>query len=543
MEIPIDVSSITDINEDEIRRLIEQGDDFWASIFSLIKARVFDGYRLSDIIFVFPPGSELQLKVFHELNIPCKELDRSAGILNFLRSADLVNLIKNWVYVYDPDNCLNLTPGKNRFNILVSNALPIKRNLFGHFIEVRLVDDTAIVKVDGKELKRIPINSRRFDADLSRIIAGVSQTNLSDFSRRTEVIVPDTSSGKTTLSAELLWARSLLDWRMMNYRLQTRDDSIEEKILRILLKHSDVQLHHSSRVSLLQQIRSSVNSHLPIPISLTIANGMRVPHSLKNKERFGPPTFAWMYNLMEFALINRKVMTVWPKGVVFYLMEEGFIFCDLLGVSKEIVYRNLNITQQLIDGIGAPAKIVLMLPEHFPAEKIAKVNIAQPTEEEIFSMLCSLEEMQDREIFDLLYTTRQKDFSFVRKKVGSTVWEKAREFTVIKNKMLQYRKDSNLFVHLIGSIGDNVDDKRLIDAAITEKEGRICFKLTGQTLFNHGASIVNRMPPGKVWCVVLPEYRLEQNYFGKNPVRPVFIAPDDFGYQGQPYIWFYELVQ
>lgn len=526
--------------------LLEKEEPFWITLFDIGEAQFFDGQNLSSVTFVL---SGLAFKVFKEIGLNCREPNKDEKEKKGMKPIDLLNFVSQISWVCDPYQIVRPTPGNKRSRFFLSKKMPQRPDIFCHILEVILLDSQPEVKiiVDGLEdPRRISyLDTRRFEANLTRLIdEGIKKDKIGP-----TIIIPDTQNGFTTLQKEIAWLKSLLQFKMATYN-PPQESSIKKQIVRILANHCDesVAIDISNEESRLRKlVRASIEAKKTIPISITIAHGLKVPQSLKNKDRFGPPTFAWLYNIFEFALMNLEVKKIWPPGLTFYLFEEGPLFHEMLGVGWEIVERNLRITQRLIDELEVPALILPLLPEYFPAEKVAKTSISSPTDEEIFSMVCSLEEMQDREVMDLLYVTSKKDFAWIRQRVGRELWQKAWELAKAKNMMLKYCKDVGLFFQLIKEkTGENVEN-RLLDGAVTEKEGRFCFKLTRLALFNHGSAIVERNKCGRLACWVVPEYRLEDGLFRIQekvlPVRPIRINLTDFGESGNPYIWCYEVYQ
>lgn len=424
----------------------------------------------------------------------------------------------------------------------------LQRDSFLHVVKLRFAGDgSLIVEVDGqlKAALDVTVREGKFMSGLRRTLAAVADSPKGASVSTTRVSVPDTLKGATTFTAEADWVRSLITARDRGYRPPS--GSTESQILKILINHCDtsVQLGSSARANLETVIRRSTLQRRPIPITLTIAHGMRVPHPWKNADRFGPPTAGWLYNLFEFMRIDSEVRRVYEPGVVFYILEEGPLFCDMLGVPRTVVDRNLRMFQRMVDELKAPVVTLPMLPAYFPPVEVAAIS-APATDEEIFAILCSDSEMMDRSVMDLLYTQRNKPWSEIRRKVGS-LWGKAAEVAERKNQLLAYRKKVGLFPRLVSEhCGGQPMADRLVDGAITEKDGRICFRMTAWAMFNHGAAVLERDETGRVVCHVWPEYRLQAGtvrFPGEvrtRKVRPVRMNPADLGEPGDHFVWCYE---
>lgn len=363
--------------------------------------------------------------------------------------------------------------------------------------------------------------------------------------RKQNVQLPTLDNNETTLEKEIDWAKELTQHIL---RITERADAktvriygLSDAILRFLLSESRKTVDDISRGYMLERVRNSVSKNKPIPISITVALGIRFLNPLKHKESSNPPTAAWLYNIYKLNLIAERVRRFYPPGIVFYLFEEGYVLMDLFGISKETVDRNLEITREMIVSLNAPLKIIPLLPEHFPKDRMSEMNLSNIEEADIFAIMCSLPDMQSRKIMDMLYQKKEKPFSEIKRQMEN-IWKLAAEIALAKTELLVYRKKVKLFQHLLTNMNGNADmEERLLDAAVTEKEGRLSFRFTGGTLFSHGAAVLERNGDGKNSCAVVPEYKLA-NASWKDQGKRKFVKPIYMNLRGARYIWAYEVV-
>lgn len=364
--------------------------------------------------------------------------------------------------------------------------------------------------------------------------------------RRQNVQLPVlANSNETTMEKEIGWAKSLTEHIL---RITSRTDlkavrvyGKEEAMLRFILSESRKTVDDISRKHLLEKIRNSVEKNKPIPLSLTVALGIRFPNALKNSNPSSPPTVAWLYNFYKLNLIAERVRRFYSPGMEIFLFEEGYILKDMFGISKETVDKNLEVSRTIIESLNAPLRIVPLLPEHFPKDRSLEIGLSEIDEADTFAILCSLPEMRGRKIMDLLYQKKDKPFEEIKRQMGK-LWIHAAEVATAKTELLAYRKKTKLFPRLIADLtGDTNTEERILDAAVTEKNGRLSFRFTGGSLFSHGAAVLERNADGKNSCVVVPEYKLARSFWmdqGKRKfVRPVYMIN-----LGKPYIWAYEVV-
>ncbi len=363
--------------------------------------------------------------------------------------------------------------------------------------------------------------------------------------RKQNVRIPIYNHNKTTLAEETKWIESLSEHILritLKMDLKTvRIYGKENAILRFILSESRKTVDDTSRKHLFDRIKNSVSKNKPIPISITVALGIRFPNTLKHSEPENPPTAAWLFNFYKLNLVAERVKRIYSPGIEFFLLEEGYILNDMFGISKKIVDKNLEVSKTMIERLNAPLRIISLLPEHFPKDRLAEIKSLETNEADIFAILCSLPEMKSRKIMDLLYQKKDKPFDEIKMQMNG-LWDRAKMITSEKTGLLIYRKKIKLFQQLIANLtGDSDIDERILDAAVTEKNGRLSFRFTGGSLFSHGAAVLERNTDGKNSCIVVPEYKLEKGFFfdqgKKKYIKPVYM-----GGLGKPYIWAYEVI-
>lgn len=344
-----------------------------------------------------------------------------------------------------------------------------------------------------------------------------------------------------TLDEEIDSIRTALEEREKSY-FPSKKQSLVEQILRALLSWSDTKekMHENEREHLIGRIARSIDAGISIPVSLTVAHGLRAPSPLKFLNPFGPPTYAWLHNIFAMMNIAKKIERLYDGGVTFWLFEEGLLFHELLDVPIEVVDRNMMIFLKLLERTGLNAKIVYMLAEDIDPDCADQVELS---ESEIHSVLCSLAWMRDERVIDCLYARGETPYAEIRSLVGEDRWREAERIAREKVRCLSNRKKTFLFEQRISqSCSVDVTDM-LIDAAITRKRGRVTIRSTGQALFNHGEAVLDRRG-GRLSCHVLPQYRLRGEAVltegSRFPISPVLIDPNEFGIEGSPYIWRYE---
>jgi len=363
--------------------------------------------------------------------------------------------------------------------------------------------------------------------------------------RKQNVQLPVYAYNETSLEKEIAWAKSLTEYIL---RITLRADlktvriyGKENAILRFILSESRKTVDDVSRKHMLEKIINSVSKNKPIPISITVALGIRFPNLLKHSEPSNPPTAAWLYNFYKLNLIAERIQRIYSPGMEVFLFEEGYILMDMFGISPKTVDKNLEISRTMIEKLNAPLRIISLLPEHFPKDRQLEIGLSEIDEADIFAILCSLPEMRSKTIMDLLYQKKDKPFKEIREQMNG-LWIRAAEIARTKTELLAYRKKIKLFPRLItGLTGDSDIEERILDAAVTEKSGRLSFRFTGGTLSSHGAAVLERNADGKNSCVVVPEYKLAKSFWRDQSKRK-FVRPVYINLGKKRYIWAYEVV-
>ncbi|MCK5332622.1 hypothetical protein KAJ41_02030 [Candidatus Parcubacteria bacterium] len=358
-----------------------------------------------------------------------------------------------------------------------------------------------------------------------------------------DVYIPILNYNVTTLEDEIKWLRSLRHNMLVmtarsDRKITNKYNSTAEKILKMLCQESRKSLDDDSKRELLKKIDISIKENKPIPLSFTIAFGFRLPNYLKFQEPSNPPTLAWLYNIYKLSLIAEKVKRIYPAGVEFFIFEEAYLIKDLFRIQDGIIERNMKILQQMIVGLAAPVRVIDLKKEQFPKKELEELTV-EISDADIFSIMCSLPEMKNEKIMGMLYTVRNKPYQIIKKE-KKYIWNKAKGIAKVKNRYFAYRKKINLFQSILKKMEGNNIAERLIDATVTEKKGRLSFKFTGGSLFNHGATVIERKAQGKNKCYVVPEYKLRTGLYKNQSIRkhvkPIYIEID-----GVLYIWAYEV--
>jgi len=342
-----------------------------------------------------------------------------------------------------------------------------------------------------------------------------------------------------TFAGEVARILNALRSLMQSYRL-LGNLTAAEQILRIFVKTgSGLTPQGEAKEKLLQQIQTSLRMGMPIPMSLTIAHGLRAPNPLKYEDPFGPPTYAWLHSLFTFLLISERVKCVYQPGMQFFVFEEGHLFDELLEVPKGVVDRNLRMFQRLIDATSAPVTSINLFKEHLPEAEAVKLPV-EVLEAEVHAFVCSSPWMNDPEVLGDLYVRGDKPYELIKERVGRARWEEMRQKALRKSQTLALRRHNGIFRHLVKKATGMDVAGRMIDGAITSKEGRLSIKATGGALFNHGMPVVDWR---RNTCHIVPQYRIGSDFTVGNrsfPLGKVLISPAEFGEEGATYMWCYE---
>lgn len=328
------------------------------------------------------------------------------------------------------------------------------------------------------------------------------------------LVLPDVSGRLTDLGQEVEYLLQLLQARLRGYRVD-QTLPIHTAILKILIVHCDgTKLTAKEFLQHERIIQESVQRGVPVPISLSVAIGARIPNPLKFSEQIPLPTYAWLYMLWVFKLINEKVKRVYAPGVHFYLFDEAQLFAGVIpGIESGNVRRHIGAVRKLIQKMKVPVTIIELTPRMLPHSNGAHLSVEIP-DAVIYAMLCSLPQMTNRCIMDDLFQTRQRDYRIIKQYAGP-MWEDARYLARVVSQTLALRKQNDLFRRLLAKHGIAVQH---IDACITDKSARLVLDITSGAFFNHGMPVVERSPYGSHKVRIVPEYRIREQYPRARPV-------------------------
>jgi hypothetical protein len=322
----------------------------------------------------------------------------------------------------------------------------------------------------------------------------------------------------TTFEKEIEFYRGLIKEKMKGYNVPRNKGNL---ILKILLSHCEegIKISEEEKAELTRIINQYVSCNASIAISLTMALGMRVPNPLKFKEVVHFPTLAWLHLAFYFSLLNKKVQTVYSPGVKIFIFEEATLFGPwIFGMDIKLIEQMLKICEYFFKELEAPVEIIKLLPEHFPNEEVEQIEV-EITPSQVYAIACSLPSMNNEEFMQFLYCKRSRDYDEL-KKISPKIWKEAEEITRKMMKALTYRKRKKLFQKLLNDI-------ELIDACVTDKNGRIVFDITSPALWNHGMPVV-RKNPYKMY--IIPEYRIPKEYPEATPIKINSSYPYTFYY-------------
>lgn len=312
--------------------------------------------------------------------------------------------------------------------------------------------------------------------------------------------LPEVSAGTTSLDQEVKFLDDLTRTKILNYRAPDLG-SKPETILGILLAHSENKTAVSThaRECLTQLLDQLISSEKPIPITMSIAVATRILNRLKFFEPDNLPTYAWMHMGNFFRLINEKIQTIHPAGINVTIFDEATLLGPQLGISSADIAQHLTSTRHLLSLVKAPIQIIPLTTEMFPESEIVKIN-PQVTDEQIYAVVCSRQDMTSKQIMDQLYTSRDRNYSCIADLVGADMWEDSRRKAITIARHLEYRKQVGLF--------DKLVDQKGIDATVTDKADRIVFDITSNALFNHAMPLVRRDRNTMHKVRIIPEYRI-----------------------------------
>lgn len=332
----------------------------------------------------------------------------------------------------------------------------------------------------------------------------------------------------TTLQAEFEFLRMIRNDRMAHFR-PPQYGSTPDQILSILLAHvkHSVEIKKPEQARLRNTIATCVRKKQAIPITLTWALGYRVPNPLKYLEKTNLPTLAWLYAFHTLYLVQLEVQEVYGPGVVFHIFEESPLFGRFFDVYEIEIYKCLQAALKMLDAIGLSYVAHSLTKDLFPESAIKRYLPKTLEPDLVYAVVASLREVTDPGVLEPLYQSRRKNFPELRRLVGDSVWKKAEVIGRYIRGCLTYRKAAKLFEKISGH-------KEILDATITEKEGRLSFGITSPALPNHGMPIVEKRAD-YYKLEVIPEYRLQSGSF-----IPIVIDPSQaFGVSEQPYTFYY----
>lgn len=281
--------------------------------------------------------------------------------------------------------------------------------------------------------------------------------------------------------------------------------ALKDSIISILLAHCErsVNVSKADRERLANQVLPFAKNQQPIPISISLAIGVRIPNPLKFTESDNLPTYSWMHFGNFLSLINEKVQRVYQPGIKVVVFDEATLFGPMIGILAESTLRHLRATEKLLKAVQAPVKIIPLTQDLFPQSEVDKIT-STVGDDKVYSVVCSRQDMKIPEVMDPLYTDRQhRSYADLRRLLGGTnIWDDSKRMAEMIARHLEYRKKVGLFERLAGPVA--------VDATVTDKDGRVVFDVTSPALFNHAMPIVRRSQDGNHKVQIEPEYRIRR---------------------------------
>jgi len=277
-----------------------------------------------------------------------------------------------------------------------------------------------------------------------------------------------------------------LTWRVVKI--------IQSLAARVQFSEADVQ-------GLTAVVSSCITRQEPILISLAFAVGMRIPNPLKFRDRTNLPHLGWMHFFWFFKVLHERVSLVYPPGIRVVMFDETTLFGHFFGVDLVSSQRCIAASRRLIDALGTPVEIMSMIKEDFPVAEVDRMITLHISDERIYSMVGILPAMNNPEFLRLYHQSRDRDYTRLRQ-VAGPLWVEAFDIAAQVDRCMAYRKQANLFSRWLGT-------DRYIDASLTEKPNRVCFK-PSVGLINHGMPIVTIDAKGKYKMSIVPEYRVTE---------------------------------
>ncbi|GEM_PF-3149131 len=395
-------------------------------------------------------------------------------------------------------------------------------------LRIRSDNGNVFIYVDNEEDPTYIFNCReeKWQIKLSRSVKKLARKRKKKLTPL--IVMPPAKDGVTTIGKESVFYKSLAENRLCGY--VPPDNSGDEAILKIILAHTEEQIKFTAaeRADLLGKVSCFVQEDKPVEITISLAIGCRIQNRLKYFDDTNLPTLGWVHFAWCFRYINEKIKRIYSPGIKLIVFDEAVLFYEMMNIPEQAVRDNLAVTRTIIENIGSPIEVYEMEKNLFPASEIIfKPNSAKNPQ--VYAMVCSLIEMEDKEIMQHLYKSRGRDYAKIRQNVGEKLWKKAQRFSDTVVSYLSWRKEIKLFQKL------GFDNA--LDACITDKDGRVVFDITSGLLINHGMPVVRRGKSGLYKFFVLPEYRIHDEFPN---AKPVFIDPrQSFGIDEDPYTFYY----
>jgi hypothetical protein len=488
------------------------------SIWTLI-GDLFDGGAR----FFTPEAKEVE--VLEALGFPAGLSTRGG-----MNAHDLKKWAGNSTWVIDGEGLYDPTQNSTKKTGLIF-ACPHRPKVLEPMRTLRVVSQngSVFVYIEGEEDPACTID-RHDDRWPVRLTRGIKRLASKRKKKPTPMIViPPAKDGVTTLQKEAVFYRSLADNRLHGYIQPCKTDA--GAVLGVILSHTEeqIKLDRFERKDLTRKIGHFMKDQKPIEITISLAIGCRIQNRLKYFEETNMPTLGWAHLAWYFRYIDEKVKRIYAPGIKLIVFDEAILFHEMMGISEQVVRDNLRATRSLIEGIGAPIQIYEMEKELFPDDEIeirrGCANVAQ-----VYAMVCSLPEMNNKDVMKCLYKSRGRNYGKIRRIVGEELWAKAQRFSDVVVSYLSWRKETKLFQRL--------GFEQSLDACITDKSGRIVFDITSGLLINHGMPVVRRGQRGVYKIFVLPEYRIKDEFPKAVPIK---IDPkQSFGIDGEPYVFYYK---
>jgi hypothetical protein len=246
------------------------------------------------------------------------------------------------------------------------------------------------------------------------------------------------------------------------------------------------------------------------------------------------PHLGWVDFLARLKYFDSKLKIVYEPGCKIFIFEEASLLHDVIGWRKEEVEKFRSKADKIIYGLEL-SEILVVFPmsnlglQTFDEwrDKYGGKSTFSIEDAIIFAMMASCSGFADRDVMDLLYRTRSRNYDEIRRK-NPQQWEISKQKAAYIRSVMETRKEKNLWGKSIESFYANqgivVGEKNFLDAVITSKEGRLALNMGG--IFpNHGMAVANG---DNHLLENIPEYRIE----GASPVK--------ISEGGEEFIFFYQ---